>query len=163
MDKVSFINNYYPLAKKAGEEFNINPVVILAQAAHESAWGDSYSAKQRRNFFGITALGSPNKYWNGEKSKSSASGLWFRIYKTDQDSFYDFARLISSKYKSAASVSNDTASYAHAIAYSPYISEQVGDNRPLYEKAVKDNSEFIKKILGPTLLRDEEIREKKKN
>jgi peptidoglycan hydrolase FlgJ len=161
MDKTGFINMYYPIAKIASEKYDINPVVILAQAAHESAWGTSYSAKNRFNFFGITAIGSPNEYWDGKKSQSSASGLWFRIYKNAQDSFSDFARLISAKYKTAAKVSNDTAAYAHAIAYSPYITELVGDNRPAYEKAVKDNSEFIKKVLGPTLLRDEEAREKK--
>ena len=69
--------------------------------------------------------------------------LVFRIYKTDEDSFMDFARLISRNYKSAASVSNDSTQYAKAIAYSPYISEQNGDNRPAYQKAVLSNSNYI--------------------
>jgi len=67
----------------------------------------------------------------------------FRIYKTAQDSFMDFARLISSKYKTAASVSSDSTQYAKAIAYSPYISESNGDNRPAYQKAVLSNSNYI--------------------
>lgn len=161
MDKIKFAQEYYPLAREAGNRYNINPVVILAQAAHESGWGSSYSATARRNFFGVTAIGSPNQYWDGTKSQSSSSGLWFRVYKTDQDSFYDFARLISSKYKEAARVSYDTAAYAHAIAYSPYISEKVGDNRPLYEKAVRDNSVFFEKILGPQIARDKAEAQKK--
>jgi len=162
MDKTAFVKTYYPAAKAAGEKYDINPVVILAQAAHESAWGDSYAARNRRNFFGILAAGSPNEYWDGSKSVSTTSGLTFRVYTTAQNSFYDFARLISKKYITAAKVSNDTTAYAKAIAYSPYISEANGDNRPVYEKAVSDNSIFIKAVLGPQLLRDAEAAQKKR-
>ncbi len=156
MNKVDFANKYYPLAKIAGEKYGLNPVVILAQAAHESGWGDSYGAKYRNNLFGVIAAGSPNEYWKGAKSQSTASGLWFRVYPTAQDSINDFARLITSKadYNNAEKVSYDTAAYAKAIAYSPYISETNGDNRPAYEKAVRDNAEFFKKVLGSVLLSD---------
>jgi flagellar protein FlgJ len=71
------------------------------------------------------------------------------VYQTEQDSFYDFARLITSKYKSASAVSSDTTQYAQAIAYSPYISENNGDNREGYRKgiisAARSISELIKK------------------
>lgn len=162
MTKVDFAKKYYPLAKIAGEKYNLNPVVILAQAAHESGWGDSYGARVRNNLFGVIAAGTPNNYWKGAKSQSTASGLWFRVYPTAQDSINDFARLITAKdsYNNAEKVSYDTAAYAKAIAYSPYISETNGDNRPLYEKAVRDNADFFKKILGPEFLRD---LDKKKN
>ena len=70
--------------------------------------------------------------------------------------------LISSKYKEAAKVSTDTTAYAKAIAYSPYISEINGDNRPAYQIAIDKNSQFIKKILGPQLLKDQQAFEVKK-
>lgn len=35
-EQVDFISSYLPLARKAGESFRINPVVILAQAVIES-------------------------------------------------------------------------------------------------------------------------------
>jgi len=144
MEKKQFVTQYYPLAAAAGEKYNLNPTVILAQAAHESGWGGSYMARVRRNFFGITAGGHPNQYWDGEKQASQVNPkLIFRIYKTEQDSFMDFARLISMNYKTAAAVSNDSTKYAKAIAYSPYISEQNGDNRQLYEKTVIANSKYI--------------------
>jgi flagellum-specific peptidoglycan hydrolase FlgJ len=144
MTKEEFVKTYYSLAEVAGKKYNLNPTVILAQAAHESGWGGSYAARIRKNFFGITAYGSTNEYWNGAKSASQTNpNLIFRIYKTEQDSFMDFARLISTKYKTAASVSNDSTQYAKAIAYSPYISEQNGDNRPVYQKAITDNSSYI--------------------
>lgn len=144
MEKKQFVTQFYPLAVEAGKKYNLNPTVILAQAAHESGWGSSFLARVKHNFFGITAGGHPNEYWNGEKQPSQKNPkLVFRVYKTDQDSFMDFARLISMNYKTAASVSSDSTQYAKAIAYSPYISEQNGDNRPLYQKAVISNSNYI--------------------
>ena len=54
-EQVDFISSYLPLARKAGESFRINPVVILAQAVIESGWGQSDLAREHHNFFGITA------------------------------------------------------------------------------------------------------------
>lgn len=137
MTKQAFVEKYYPLAKAAGQSFGLNPEVIMAQAAIESGWGSSYGARVRKNFFGITAAGSPNPYWDGSYSVSkNPYQLKFRVYQTDQDSFYDFARLITSKYKAASAVSSDTTQYAQAIAYSPYISENNGDNREGYRKGI---------------------------
>ncbi len=150
MNKEQYVDTYYPLAKAAGDAFGLNPEVILAQAAIESAWGSSYGARVRRNFFGITAAGSPNPYWDGSYSISKNQyQLKFRVYKTAQDSFFDFARLITTKYKEATSVSSDTTKYAQAIAYSPYIHEGNGDNREGYRKgilyAARSIDELIKK------------------
>lgn len=137
MDKETFVTTYLPLAQKAGERFGMNPAVILAQAAIESGWASSYGARVRKNFFGITAAGSPNAFWDGSFSVGQNQyALKFRVYKTEQDSFYDFARLISSKYKSAHAVSNDSTAYAQAIAYSPYIAEANGDSREGYRKGI---------------------------
>jgi flagellar protein FlgJ len=142
--KEEFISKYYPLAKKVEKKFGVSATVILAQASLESAWGTSYSAKNRKNFFGITAIGAKNPYWNGEKSQSSSSGLWFRIYKTDLDSFMDFGRLISVKYTDCKEVSKDSTVYAKCIANSPYITDKF-DDRKAYEKVVKDRSLEINK------------------
>ena len=45
-EQVDFISSYLPLARKAGESFRINPVVILAQAVIESGWGQSDLARE---------------------------------------------------------------------------------------------------------------------
>ena len=148
MTKQQFTISYLPLAIKAGERYGMLAEVILAQAAIESGWGGSYGARVRKNFFGITAAGSPNTYWDGSYSVSQNQyQLKFREYKTDQDSFYDFARLISSKYKSAHSVSSDSTAYAQAIAYSPYISEQNGDNRENYKNLIISSFNSISAIV----------------
>jgi flagellar protein FlgJ len=148
MDKETFVTTYLPLAQKAGERFGMNPAVILAQAAIESGWGSSYGARVRKNFFGITAAGSPNEFWDGSYSVANNQyRLKFRVYKTEQDSFYDFARLISSRYKTAHALSNDSTAYAQAIAYSPYISESNGDNRENYRKGIISTFKSISSIV----------------
>lgn len=163
MDKIEFARIYYPLASNAGYKFGMNPVDILAQAAQETGWGSSYGATSRRNFFGITASGPVNQYWDGSYSISSASGLKFRVYKNDQDSFYDFARLITSKYQVPASFSaaGDSLGYAKSIAASPYISETNGDNRGVYERNVASNAQFLNGILGNVIAQDIKDRKKK--
>ena len=55
-----FIREYAPLAGEAGRAFRIDPVVILAQAAIETGWGESTLCRKYHNFFGITAYGLPN-------------------------------------------------------------------------------------------------------
>ena len=148
MTKEQFTTTYYPLSKKAGERFGMNPEIILAQAAMESGWGSSYGARVRKNFFGITAAGSPNEFWDGSFSVGQNQyALKFRVYKTEQDSFYDFARLISSKYKTAHAVSTDSTAYAQAIAYSPYISESNGDSREGYRKGILSTFNSISDIV----------------
>src|SRR6056300_184270 len=148
MSKEQFVDTYYPLAKKAGDAFGLNPEAILAQAAIESGWGSSYGARVRKNFFGITAAGSPNEFWDGSFSVGQNQyALKFRVYKTEQDSFYDFARLISSKYKTAHAVSSDSTAYAQAIAYSPYIAEANGDSREGYRKGVLSTFNSISDIV----------------
>lgn len=148
MDKETFTTTYYPMAQKAGARFGLNPEVILAQAAVESGWGSSYGARVRKNFFGITAAGAPNEFWDGSFSVGQNKyALKFRVYQSAQDSFYDFARLISSKYKSALAVSHDTTAYAKAISQSAYIAEANGDNREGYRKAIVASAASIADVI----------------
>ena len=104
MDKQSFTTKYLPAARMAGELYGLNPVVILAQAAIESGWGESRLATCYNNFFGLTGYGVSNAYWHGGK--------------TDLDN--------------PAAVSNYPRAYAREMAYSKYISEVNGDNREAY-------------------------------
>ena len=48
----------------------------------------------------------------------------------------DFARLISSNYKSAAVSSYNIEEYARQISISPYIDESNGDNRDAYRRGI---------------------------
>ena len=57
MKQSEFFSSLLPLARKAGEAFRINPVVILAQAAIESGWGQSDLASEHHNYFAPTSGG----------------------------------------------------------------------------------------------------------
>lgn len=137
MMKQEFVSRFLPAAMQAGNRFNMNPAIILAQAAIESGWGESDLCRKHLNFFGITGYGAPNIYWKGEKTCPAAEGgashLQFRIYNTPEESFMDFARLIRTAYPVAASLTYHPAAYAKEIAYSRYISEVNGDNRAAYQ------------------------------
>ena len=132
MTKQDFVNKFYPAAKAAGAEFNINPVVMLAQAAIESGWGES-KLSSYNNFFGITAYGRINSYWHGGKIQLAEGGLSFRRYDTMENSFMDYCRLIRGSYRTSADLSFHPAAFAKSIAYSKYISEVNGDNRASYQ------------------------------
>ena len=132
MTKQDFVNKFYPAAKAAGAEFNINPVVILAQAAIESGWGES-KLSTYNNFFGITAYGRINNYWHGGKIQLADNGLPFRRYDTMENSFMAYCRLIRGSYRTSADLSFHPAAFAKSIAYSKYISEVNGDNRASYQ------------------------------
>ena len=132
MLKKEFIALCMPLAVKAGAAFRINPVVIVAQAAIETGWGQSVLAVQYHNYFGITAYGKPNVWWHGAKAQLSEGSLSFRSYSEPAHSFMDYARLIRNAYPRAADLSFQPAAFAKEIAYSKYISEVNGDNREVY-------------------------------
>ena len=146
MTKQDFVNKFYPAAKAAGAEFNINPVVILAQAAIESGWGES-KLSTYNNFFGITAYGRINNYWHGGKIQLAENGLTFRRYDTMENSFMDYCRLIRGSYRTSADLSFHPAAFAKSIAYSKYISEVNGDNRASYQILMEKLSASIAALL----------------
>ena len=146
--QINFVKECLPAAVSAGAAFNLNPLVILAQAAFESGWGTSkrfadghLSSLYRR---------SSNAYWHGGKTtvKASSYPLNFRRYDTRENSFLDFARLIRNNYRSAWQVSNDPQAYAKEIAYSPYISELNGDNRETYRHSIIQITQTIQAVMA---------------
>lgn len=150
MTKLDFIKQYLPLAQKAAERFGMNPVIILAQSAIETGWGESALCREHNNFFGITAYGRPNPFWEGDRTDLSANDgrpcLWFRSYLTPEVSFLDFARLIHSAYPVAATLTFHPSAYAKEIAYSKYISEVNGDNRAAYQRMLVAVSRSIERL-----------------
>ena len=147
MTKHEFITKYLPLAQKAGEAFRINPVVILAQAAIETGWGQSDLCLLYHNFFGITAYGKKNVWWPGTATQLSADSLSFRTYPDPLHSFMDYARLIRHAYTAAADVSNNPSAFALKISYSKYISEVNGDNRAAYQALLVKVCRKISKLI----------------
>ena len=142
------MKGYGGAARMAGELYGMNPVVILAQAAIESGWGESTLAVKYHNFFGIMGYGVTNAYWHGGKTDLGNGGLLFRRYDTPEHSFLDFARLVFTAYPQAAAVSAYPAAYAQEIAYSRYISEVNGDNRAAYRKMLVSIARQIQLLIS---------------
>lgn len=136
--QIRFVKESLPAAVSAGAAFNLNPLVILAQGALESGWGQSRLARESNNFFGLTAYGCANTYWHGGKTvvQGTSYSLEFRRYDTREHSFFDFARLIRNSYRLAWQVADDPVAYAKEIAYSRYISELNGDDREAYRRCL---------------------------
>jgi peptidoglycan hydrolase FlgJ len=155
LTKVAFVKKYYEAAKIAGERYNMSPVMILAQAGHESAWGSSKNASYN-NFFGFTGrIGSSNQYWSGATRTSTPPGtrpLTMRVYSSPENSFLDFARLISEKYK-LTSESYNFPLYSQRISQSAYICECNGDNRSVYNRSLLQNAVNVQKIISDNNLR----------
>ena len=95
MKQSEFFSSLLPLARKAGEAFRINPVVILAQAAIESGWGQSDLASEHHNYFGLTAYGRSNVWWKGASIELGAHSLRFRTYAAYQALLVKVCRKIS--------------------------------------------------------------------
>lgn len=153
-----YFEKYYPAAKKAGDKYRIDPLIILAQGAHESASGTSNIALKANNFFGITATGAKNNYWKGQSYQAQNKyKLKFRVYDTPEDSFMDFARLITNRYKSAHAVADDYKTYASRISTSAYISETNGDNRERYKNSIIKGYEQLLGILKKKSLAESQL------
>lgn len=148
--QIKFVKDSLQAAVSAGAAFNMNPSVILAQAAFESGWGTSNLATGSNNFFGLTAYGCSNQYWHGGKTavNTGSYSLDFRRYDTRKNSFLDFARLIRNNYRIAWQASNTPEAYAREIAYSPYISELNGDDRETYRRSLVQIEKTIQAIVA---------------
>jgi len=130
----------------------MDPLIILAQGAFESNWGSSNLAVNHNNYFGITAGGKANEFWDGKfYIAQNQYKLKFRVYASPQHSFNDFARLISSNYKAAYAAGKDYKAYAYQISISPYISEKNGDNRERYKAGIIKLYDSIHEIVKKKL------------
>ena len=147
--QINFVKNSLQAAVSAGASFNMNPTVILAQAAFESGWGMSKLATGSNNYFGLTAYGCSNQYLHGGKTtvNTDSYSLDFRRYDTRENSFLDFARLIRNNYRTAWQASNNPEAYAREIAYSPYISELNGDDRETYRQSLIQMEKTVRAIV----------------
>lgn len=95
-----FLNDYGLNMTIAAEDSGIFPSVMLAQAALESAWGQSGLTRNGNALFGIKAFNQPSPYWKGKKytanSKEYENGSYtnnqhsFRAYDSKMDSIRDY-------------------------------------------------------------------------
>ncbi len=130
-----FLRDHWQAAKVASQETGIPSEFILAQAAHESAWGQrqirNADGTPSHNLFGIKATGSwtgkvaeitTTEYIDGKAHKVKAK---FRSYDTPEAAFRDYARLLKNNERYAQVIRNgDTAQgFAQGLQKAGYATD----------------------------------------
>ena len=124
-----FVDKMMPYAVRAVEGIGFNPLVLVAQAALETGWGEHVPAGN--NYFGIKAGSS----WQGETESLSSTeyqnGRYvnivskFRKYSDVMESMEDYIDFVTSnpRYQKAAARSYDPDRYFEEIAHAGYATD----------------------------------------
>jgi flagellar protein FlgJ len=144
--QINFVRKYWNYAVKSARKYGHNPVYMLAQSIAERGYkGSTLSNAPYNNFFGIT-----KGNWTGKTVDMGK--LTFRVYPSIQDSFDDYAKLLTIPLYKGVVKTGSPEQFAQSIAYSPYISESNGDNRETYRKNILDAISVIGAIPKPLSL-----------
>lgn len=146
MTPEKFIEAYLPFAKETESKTGISALVILAQAALESGWGEAapgnmfFGVKDTDGLNGNEQLITTTEYSrradlkfpvivsvtpvvkNGVKMFKYIVKDYFRKYNTPEESFTDHAKFFLSnpRYAQALIVKNDPIKFADEIAKAGY-------------------------------------------
>ena len=139
----AFVRRMWPHAQDAARQLGVAPEVLIAQAAHETAWGRSVprfaDGRSSHNLFGIKA----NRGWQGERVVNSTfefvGGVpirqrdGFRAYGSYADSFNDYVRFlqVNPRYREALSLVGDGSAYLRALQRAGYATD------PNYAKKIQ--------------------------
>lgn len=123
MTPEEFVAQVQPYAEQAARHLGVDARVLVAQAALETGWGRHVIHKANgvssNNLFNIKAGGnwqdqrvsvSTLEYRNGVARQEKAA---FRVYDGLQDSFNDYARLISGAGRYQGAMDNAASSYQY--------------------------------------------------
>jgi len=151
----AFVRRMWPHAQQAASRLGVAPEVLIAQAAHETAWGKSMprfaDGRSSNNLFGIKA----NRSWEGERVVNSTlefvGGVpvrqrdGFRAYPSYAESFNDYANFLQNnpRYGEALNVVKDGAAYLRALQQAGYATDpgyarkiQALMNGPAFDEAL---------------------------
>ena len=132
---VAFVRRMWPHAQEAARRLGVAPEVLIAQAAHETAWGRSVprfaDGRTSHNLFGIKA----SRGWEGERVVNSTfefvNGVavrlkdGFRAYPSYADSFNDYVRFlqVNPRYGQALDSVGDGFSYLRELQRAGYATD----------------------------------------
>jgi peptidoglycan hydrolase FlgJ len=131
----AFVRRMWPHAQEAARQLGVAPEVLIAQAAHETAWGKSMprfaDGRTSHNLFGIKA----SRGWEGERVVNSTFEVingaavrlrdGFRAYGSYAESFNDYVRFlqVNPRYGEALNVVKDGAAYLRALQQAGYATD----------------------------------------
>ena len=134
-NKSSFISSMLPMAKRAAASIGADPMLLIAQAAHETGWGNSIlknkDGSSSYNLFNIKAGGkwtgktttvSAAEFVNGNKTNVKSG---FRSYNSFEESFNDYVNFLKTnpRYRTALSVANNPKSYISSLQQAGYATD----------------------------------------
>ena len=158
----TFIQSLWEKAKAAGEQLNLNPAVMIAQAALETGWGkhviSAPNGQSSNNLFNIKAGSS----WQGESVKKATlefeegvavkKNAAFRAYNSIEESFDDFVNFLSSgsRYQDALKSTGNMEQFLHKLQQAGYATD------PNYAKKIIGilNSEGLQQGISRMLSND---------
>jgi peptidoglycan hydrolase FlgJ len=131
----NFVQSHSAAAQRVAQASGIPASYMLGQAGHETGWGKSEirgdNGSNSFNLFGIKAGGS----WNGKVAEITTTEYIdgiprkvkakFRAYDSYEDSFRDYARLITEnpRYAKAAENTGSATAYASALQKAGYATD----------------------------------------
>lgn len=146
--KAEFLSMAVVSARQVAEDFPINPAVMVGQAIWESGWGEHCP---RFNCFGIKAYGD----WQGEvqtfrtfEQDSQGNTYYiddqFKAYNSYQESFADYAEVISKAehFQDAVANADNWRGYLHGL---------VNEGEPRYATAVDYEEKIGQTIIDKQL------------
>jgi len=130
-----FIETLLPIAQKVTKGSNLDPQLLVAQAALETGWGkyviEGSGGKSSFNFFGIKA----DQRWSGDSAMTTTHEFIdgrklvvnepFRAYQSAEESFTDYVKFISEspRYQQAVSAAAEPEKYAQALQQAGYATD----------------------------------------
>ncbi len=157
--QANFVALLKPHAEQAARALNVNPDVLIAQAALETGWGrhviHTGQGHNSFNLFNIKASGQ----WQGDSvavptleydaGNPRYERASFRKYDSYGESFADYVRLMktSARYQPALAAGKDSSAYAEALQQAGYATD------PHYADKIKRllNSEPINNLANTPL------------
>ncbi|MCP3673259.1 MAG: flagellar assembly peptidoglycan hydrolase FlgJ [Gammaproteobacteria bacterium] len=152
----AFVKSLWPYAERAAQSLQLDPKVLIAQAALETGWGKHVMKTEQgassKNLFGIKA----NHNWQGERAQVTTLELDgdslkkqradFRAYDSYADSFEDYTRFITdrTRYQTALDVAADPKKYAEELQTAGYATD------PNYAEKIQGifNSPILKNAIN---------------
>ncbi|EKE75447.1 flagellar assembly peptidoglycan hydrolase FlgJ [Gallaecimonas xiamenensis] len=131
----AFVGSLLPYARQAASAIGVNPMVLVAQAALETGWGQKVlkgeGGKSSLNLFNIKA----GSQWDGDKVTATTleyEGLTpkrevaqFRAYDSPEASFSDYIQLLkeSPRYQEAVKWAKDSARFLQELQGAGYATD----------------------------------------
>ncbi len=131
----SFVKDVWPLAQKAASKLNVDPKVLVAQAALETGWGKGIithpDGRSSNNVFGVKADSTWQKetasvptleYRDGVAVKEQAN---FRSYASLDQAFQDYVGFLQNnpRYKDALTAAGDPQQFTSALQSAGYATD----------------------------------------